>query len=156
MKPRRHFVTAIAVAAIGLAGCGSPSAGISFNAPPGWAPSASILGLGQIWKSPDKQQFLMLMKIPVQMKPQDTFKTVNMEDARVEKQQHVTICGGQPAIYLKSSGTSTLNGKREPSTMEMIMSSVSGSTYVAMYARPEHAQGDGQAESAIHSLCAKK
>jgi len=114
------------------------------------------MGLGQVWKSPDKQQILLLMKLPVPMNVKDAIKTATIQDAKVEKQQQITICGNQSAIYISATGTSNFNGTRQPGRMDMIMSSTGGATYMALYARPEHQTVDAQAETAIRSLCEKK
>jgi hypothetical protein len=156
MRNARRFATALAVAAMALVGCGSPTSSITFKPPDDWSPSSSIFGMGQIWKSPDTKQMLMLMKLPVAMKVSDAFKTVNLEDTKVEKQQHVTICGNQAAIYIKASGIANINGVRQHSTMDMIMSSTGGATYMALYARPDLTALDDRAETAIRSLCQKQ
>jgi len=157
MKHARRLATALAVfAAATLAACSSPSSSITFQPPNTWHPSASILGLGQIWKSPDRQQVLLLMKLPVPMNVKDAIKTASVQDAKVEKQEQIKICGDQPAIYLMATGTSNFNGTKQPGQMDMIMSSTGGATYMALYARPEHQTADAEAESAIRSLCEKK
>jgi len=72
------------------------------------------------------------------------------------KHSPIALCGGkQKADYFTGRGEGTTNGKHTVRAIEGIITDVGASRYVAMYIRPLNARADGQAEGALHSLCAK-
>ncbi len=153
---RRAWIRALGFACFAslLAACSSPAASLQFQAPNGWKASPSLGGFAQVWQAPDESQMLMLMKFPVTMNTQQAMKSANMNDAQVQKREQITICGGQPATMIYAKGTSPKTNTH--GDMEMVMTSVGGSSYFAIYARPDGAAANAQAESAIHQLCPKK
>ncbi|MBV8373558.1 MAG: hypothetical protein JOY69_09875 [Candidatus Eremiobacteraeota bacterium] len=153
---RWRFQTAALLLVAALTGCGftsSPADNLTFKAPAGWQGSPGIMGFMQFWRAPNSDdQVLMLFKSPKPLQTRDVFSSANLRDAKVEAQKPITICGNQTAEYFKARGTSR-NGR--DSNVEMVMTDVSGTTYFAMYLYPAGAAPNGEADAALHELCAK-
>lgn len=146
---------AVALAAAVLTGCGltsSPADALSFKAPKGWQAFPGIMGFMQFWKQPGADAVLMLFKSPKPIKITEVFSNADLSDAHVQSQQTITICGSQPAEYLKAQGKSKTG---HDSNIEMVMSNAGGQTYMAMYVYPIGTQGDADAEAALRELCTK-
>ena len=141
---------------LAFAACGSPTDNLSFKPPVGWEATPSIAGLMQAWQSPDKKQTLMLMRLPVAVKTEDLLKNANVNNAKVDQQKEITICGNQPAKLMSMVADRTENGKTTSSRMDGVVTGVAGATYFAMYAREVNAPADSAAEDAIRSVCEKK
>lgn len=90
------------------------------------------------------------------MKASDILQGQHMSNGKVDKQQQIMICGNQPAAFVSASAVGQHNNLKEERTLDMVMTSASSKTYVAMYVRPVHAVAEADAETAIRSLCDKK
>jgi len=146
-----------AAACMVLAGCGSVTSDINFQAPTsGWFASPPILGRTQVWiKRGDKAQtgslvFLMRGAGTTTKIFQDTPGAEN--DARLSKDENVKICGNEPAEHVVGYGKT--NGGTE-SSFEGYIATVHGERYVAVYVHPRKLPADPEAEAAIRSLCPK-
>lgn len=158
----RLFVQGVAtLVAFALADCGfrsSPADALTFAAPNGWQSSPGILGFMQFWRPPtDDQQILMLFKSPKPLQPNDVFSKARLGDtmlkgATVEQRQDITICGRQPATYYVARGTSSRGAEDR---VEMVLTSVAGASYFAMYVRPVTSPPNQMAQAALRELCAK-
>jgi hypothetical protein len=160
----------VAAAIAGLAlltACGfmkSPAEDINFDAPSGWQSTPGIMGRFQLWTGGGaKPQVLMLMKLPQDAKIDRSFDAsdvkeltgpTSVKDATMLEQRSMTICGNQPATYLKMRGVS--NSQKTEETIEAVISKVSDGTYMAMHMYPVGSMPDPQAEAAIYELCPKK
>lgn len=78
---------------------------------------------------------------------QGAFKSVT-----VRRKQTIEICGNQPAFFVE--GTAISRNDTE-SNVDMMLSTVRGVSYLAMYVRPMEVPPNAQAEAALHELCAK-
>lgn len=161
MKRSVALVLSSVACAVAFAGCGltsSPADGLTFAAPPGWAASPGIMGFAQVWTSrSNSDEVLMLFRSPKQLDRQEVFDNAKLKDARIQQQSDITICGNQPATYVKGSAWSQVNNQeRKPHTLEMLMSNAGGNTYLAMYVYPQNGRPNAQAESALRELCVKK
>ena len=155
MRSRLLIAAAVLAETVLLSGCGltsSPADSLSFKAPKGWQAFPGIMGFMQFWKQPGADAVLMLFKSPKPIKTTDVFDNADLRDARIEEQKPVTICGNQPAQYFKAAGRSKTG---HDSDIEMMMSNVSGQTYMAMYVYPVGTQADAGAEAALRELCTK-
>lgn len=154
---RLRALFASTLCALGLAGCGltsSPADGLTFKAPAGWQGSPGIMGYMQFWTSPGQsKEVLMLFKSPKPLDRKDVFSNAQMKDSEVESDQRITICGNQAADFLRATGKSSQNGQND--RMQMIMTDVAGTTYLAMYVYPVGTQPNGDAAAALRQLCAK-
>lgn len=158
--PRSFSVTVAFATMLAAAGCGftsSPADNITFKAPAGWQASPGIMGFMQLWKAPGNgDEVLMLFRSPKQISTSDVMSSANLKDARVETTQRVTICGNQPAQFLKAQGTAQgLGTKGQNSNVEMMMSNTGGATYMAMYVYPNGGVPNAEATAALRELCAK-
>lgn len=111
----------------------------------------------QFWQSPsDDRELLMLFKSPKPLSPSDVFSNdqVNgtLKNTTVERRQAVVICGHQPAIYVEAKGTSS---RGTQALVDMIMATVAGASYFALYVRPLGAPPNPSAEAALREVCAK-
>ena len=145
---------------IAAAGCGftsSPADHLTFKPPSGWQGSPGMMGFMQLWKSPgNTDQVLMLFKSPKPLQMNEVFNNADLKDTRVVSMQHMTICGNQPAEFVKAQGTSQgLMQKSKEINVEMMMSNAGGTTYMAMYVYPVGATADGDASAALSELCQK-
>ena len=150
-----------ALVALALTACGlqaSPADNLQFRPPPGWQSSPGILGFMQFWRPvTGNHVVLMLFKSPKPITPSEVFSDNDqmngaLKNATVERRQSITICGNQPATYFQARGTSS---RGEPARAEMMMSTVAGATYFALYVRPLATTPDAAAEAALRELCAK-
>jgi hypothetical protein len=150
----------VALVALTQAGCAlsaSPADGLQFHAPADWRASPGIMGFMQFWRPPvDDQEVLMLFKSPKPLQPSDVFSDARLNDtlktATVERRQAIVICGNQPATYVEARGTSS---RGDDSRVEMVMATVTGSTYFAMYVRRLTALPNPMAQAALREVCAK-
>jgi hypothetical protein len=156
---KRWIAVSAACAAL-LAGCGltsSPADDLTFAAPAGWRASPGIMGFMQFWTSPsNSDEVLMLFRSPKQLDRQEVFESGKVKDARVEQQHDITICGNQPATFLKAVAQSSTNNRpTTPHHLEMTMTNANGTTYFAMYVYPLDGTPNAQAERALRELCTK-
>ena len=64
---------------------------------------------------------------------------------KTQRQETISICGNQQALYVSATGTSAKSGQTKD---EMLMTTIGGTTYMTLYARPlrdarERAGGSG-------------
>lgn len=166
MISRLRIASMLALSAF-LSACGSTNDNITFTAPPGWTTTASVLSFMTMYGSPDKKQVLMLMKLPMQTNDLGSaMKQSSAKNTTVNETHAIKICGSQDAMYaVGTSDVQTANEakdsaqgkdtKRDQDRMEMVMTSVGGATYMAMYMRPQTMAADAAAEGAIKNLCPK-
>ncbi len=156
MEFSRFSIIPVLAAALAVGGFGltnSPADNLTFKAPSGWQSSPGIMGFMQFWKSPNsKNEVLMLFKSPKPLATTEVFKSADFNDAKVEAQKPITICGNQPAQYYKALGRS--KGGTD-SSVEMVMTTAGGTTYFAMYVYPVGTATNGDAEAALRELCTK-
>lgn len=134
---------------LALAGCGSPGDHLSFKPPAMYQAPKNMFGMAQLWATADDRQALMLMKLPMKMDPKHAVINAGLKDATVKSQQSIEICGNQPATHVVLEST----GKNRNS-MDMVMTSSGGTSYMAMYSHPVGTPADHASEEAIRSLCA--
>lgn len=162
------LVLGSAACAVALSGCGltsSPADGLTFTAPSGWQSSPGIMGFMQFWTpgGSNSDEVLMLFRSPKQL---DTTKQIDskeimengkLKNTKIEEQRQITICGNQPATFMKGSAeeSSTGNNSDKQHNLEMIMSNANGTTYFAMYVYPLDRHPNAQAEGALRELCVK-
>lgn len=151
----RKAVFAVLLTVLGFSACGSPTDSTTFTVPDGWKATVGFGPFMQIWtRRGDDSQVLMLMKLPVAMKPQDAMSSANIKNGKVDKQETITICGKQQAMFFAATSVDEKTHRR--SADELVMSNVNGNMFMAIYSRPEHAPVDQAAENAIRNVCPKK
>lgn len=154
----KRLFFAAAVCAFALAGCGSATDAITFQAPPHYKAQASIGPFAQIWAGPD-HNMIMVMALPTKI---DLSKRADNSGNVIESDRQITICGGQPARFMTMRGTGfTVGGaspdpKSHPQNIEYLATIVSGKTYMAIYSRPLGESPDPAAEAAIHNICPRR
>jgi hypothetical protein len=126
-------------------------------APLGWKASPGVLGFMQFWRAPaNKGEFLMLFRSPQKLTADDIFSSDRMkdtlQDATIVRRQPITICSKQPATYVEARGSSS---KGRPDRVELVLSDVGGTSYIAMYVRPIEAPPNPMAMASLRELCAK-
>jgi hypothetical protein len=153
----------IAVAGVGcalvLAACGfnaSPAQGLRFQPPAGWQSSPGIMGFMQFWRTPDDREALILFKSPTRLTANDVFSNDRMQDTlkdvQIEQRRPIQICGSQPATYVRGRGTSPKRGDED---VEMVFTSISNTSYFALYVRPIGSAPNFAAQAALRELCTK-
>jgi hypothetical protein len=115
------------------------------------------MGFMQFWHPPsDDRQVLMLFKSPKPLKADDVFSDARLKgtlkNVTVEGRSSIVICGHQPATYVQARGTSSRGGDE---FVDLVLTTVSGSSYLAMYVRPISTPTNPMAESALRELCTK-
>jgi hypothetical protein len=157
MRLSRSGVAAVCCCA--LAACGfssSPAQGLRFTAPAGWQSSPGILGFMQFWRTPDDREALILFKSPRPITANDVFSNDRMKDTlqgmQIEQRHPIEICGSQPATYVRGRGTSPKRGDED---VEMVITTVNGASYFALYTRPIGAKPNFAAQAALRELCPK-
>ncbi len=148
----------VAFTAAGCAFNASPADGLRFQAPPGWQSSPGIMGFMQFWKPPvGRHEALILFKSPKPINPSDVTAQPGVDDSlkntTIQRRESIVICGRQPAIYMQARGTSSRGG--DESRVEMVMTTIGGATYFALYARPMGVPANPIAEAALRELCPK-
>lgn len=116
-----------------------------------------MLGYVQFWRPPSGvREVLMLFKSPKTLTADDLYSDANMQGAfksvTVLRKQNVQLCGNQPAVAVRGVAISRNDTE---SKVEMVLATVRGTSYMAMYVRPIEAPANRQAEAALHELCAK-
>jgi hypothetical protein len=151
----RRFLAGL-TSLIAVAGCGSATDAVTFKAPAGYTSSVSIGPFMQMWIGP-KEGALVLMALPKKIDLSQAVTSSNVQDAQVEKESTIKICGSQPALYISMVGAnrSTPQTATSKHQIDMIATVVSEKTYMAMYMRPVGTPEDPAAESAIHDVCPK-
>ncbi len=139
----------IVICALALAACGSPSDSLRFTAPKKFGNTKIVMGMAQVWQTQDKKEVLTLLKLPFSADPKKALQSSTFNDAKLEKQEQIKICGNQAATHF------TLTKASERQSIDAIMAPMNGVTYLAMYGYPENGKPDSQAESAIRNLCPK-
>lgn len=147
--------------ALSPTGCGfssSPADGLQFQAPPGWRPSPGIFGFMQFWRPPTSaREVLMLLKSPKPISPDDMYSSANMQGAfknvTVQRKRPIEICGRQPATLVQGIAESRNDTE---SNVDMVLSNVEGTSYLAMYVRPVDEVPNPMAMAALRELCAKR
>lgn len=145
---------------IAAAGCGftsSPAEHLTFKPPAGWQASPGVMGFMQFWKPPgNRDEALVLVRSPRPIQVSQVFNSANLKDTKVVSVQHITICGNQPAEFLKAQGTSqALAQKSKDVTAEIVVSNAGGASYMAMYVYPMNATPNSDADAALRELCQK-
>jgi hypothetical protein len=162
------FRIAALAATILLAACGltkSPAEGLNFQAPAGWQSTPGIMGKFQMWMTGGgkTQQMLMLIDMGSDTKLNESFDLKDVKgsspssfvkNATVVTQRKMTICGNQPAIYIKMRGTSSSSSSEE--NVELLISKAAQSAYMAAYIYPAALEPNASAEAAIYELCPTK
>jgi hypothetical protein len=160
-REMRVYQSAVAALfAVALSGCSmtaSPADGLSFQAPPGWQSSPGIMGFMQFWRSPsDDREVLMLFKSPKPLKAEDIFSDAQLKDtvrnATVEQRSAIEICGHQPATFVQARGSTSRGGIE---FVDAVLTTLRGSSYLAMYVRPISRPTNPMAEAALRELCTK-
>jgi hypothetical protein len=155
MKAR---LSLIICAAAFVAGCGSASDSVTFQAPSSYHSKASIGPFMQVW-SREPHTALVLISLPVQTDLDQAMSRADVGDARVQKKERIKICNGtQGAILAQLEGnakTDPNESDTQPSEIQFLATNVRGKTYMAMYARPLHSTADPTAEAAIRNVCPK-
>lgn len=158
MNLRRSIAAAVGCA-LALAGCGitaSPADGLRFQPPPGWQSSPGIMGFMQFWRTADEREALILFKSPRPITANDILSNDRMKDTlqglQIEQRHAIQICGNQPATYVRGRGTSPKRGDEDA---EMVIATVDGASYFALYVRPIGAKPNFAAQAALRELCAK-
>jgi len=153
----KRYILPLFFACVGLAGCGSVTAGIDFKAPAGWT-TFSLMGRFQMWlkPSPDKKQEQMVFLVRGQTANTMDFKQIPQAGSSIRDQKlsDIKICGNQRAQYISAVGTNSRGGGDE--ALEMVSAPVGSESYLAMYIRPQSQRADPAAEAAIRSLCVAK
>ncbi|HET9031126.1 MAG TPA: hypothetical protein VFN49_13220 [Candidatus Aquilonibacter sp.] len=146
----------LAVFVLALTACGHATDSVTFTAPPAFHEKASFGPFMQIWEG-EPHTVLMLMALPVAADLNKAMDQANLKDAKVQKNEHIKICGGsQDAVFAQLEGeTTTGSSSSGPSEIEFLATNVAGKTYMAMYARPLHTAPDSAAEAAIRNVCPK-
>jgi hypothetical protein len=154
-----------AFCALFLTGCGltsSPADGLTFTAPYGWQASPGIMGYMQYWHPASRRdEMLVLIRSP--FKQLDLSHAPNRIDlgnstsrTHFDSWDRVEICGNQPAIYvIGESYRDTKSGEVERH-MRMVMTNLSGATYIALYAYPLTGLPNGEALASLRQLCLKR
>lgn len=151
----RLFLFAGAVAL--LAGCGSATDSITFQVPPSFHPKASFGPFMQVWAAAPHND-IVLISMPTQIDLNKTVSQADLNDARLQKKEHIKICNGsQDALFVLLQGDSKVDDDSSsgPAQVEFLATDVRGKTYLAMYARPLHSPADPAAEAAIRNVCPK-
>ena len=158
MRLVRSGVAAVGCA-LALAACGlnsSPAQGLRFAPPPGWQSSPGIMGFMQFWRTPDDREVLILFKSPRAITPNDVLSNYRMKDTlqgmQIEERRAIEICGNQPATYVRGRGRSVRRGDQD---VEFVLTTVRGTGYFALYARPIGATPNSAAEAALREICPK-
>ena len=98
----------------------------------------------------------MLFKSPKPLATGDIYSDANMQGAfksvTVLRKQTIEICGNQPAYFVQGTAISRNDTL---SNVDMMLSTVHGVSYLAMYVRPMEVPPNPQAEAALHGLCLK-
>ena len=158
---KRMFAAACGlVFATVLAGCGSTTDNLDFKAPAGYTNKMNTF-IMSMWQKGDSDSLgglIMLMKLPVKVDNSKfdatTLSSSGAKNMKIESTQNIQICGNQAAVLAKATGKSD-QVKGKDLNMEMLMTSVGGNSYIAMYMYPEKTAADTAAEAAIKSVCAK-
>jgi hypothetical protein len=162
----RYFLMVAALCSTALAGCGSVTSDINFQAPgAGWTASPSILGRTQIWvknAAAGKTHNSVVILVRGVNSAQEIFTSPGLGTngkTQIVKNERTTICSGQPAQHIVASGeysTSNQSGSGEQrADLEAYTTTVHDERYLAIYVHPESEPPDNQAETAIKSLCPK-
>ncbi len=97
----------------------------------------------------------MLFKSPTAIAPNEVFNNANMHDTlkdlRVQRRRAIEICGNQPATYVQAQGSSAKGDEN----VDMVMATVLGTSYIALYVRPVGIAPNARAQAALRELCAK-
>ena len=148
----------IASAAAFIAGCGSASDAVTFQAPPSYQAKASFGPFMQLW-SREPHTAIVLIALPVQTDLNKAMSQADLKDTRIQKKEQIKICGGaQDAVFATLEGTAKTDpdaSDSQPSEIEFLATDVRGKTYMAMYARPLRSAADPAAETAIRNVCPK-
>jgi len=115
------------------------------------------MGFLQFWRAPsDDREVLMLFKSPKALTANDVFSNISaqnaMKDVRIRQRRAIEICGNQPATYVQAQGSSAKGGDEN---VDMMMATVRGTSYIALYVRPVGAAPNARAQAALRDLCAK-
>ncbi len=141
-----------------IAACSGPGDQTAFKPPAGWNSTPGIMGRFQMWMS--GEQILMLIRGDQSMtmssnansQPWAQGGLQNLQDLKTSQ---ITLCGGQRAQYFSGRGTHQSGSKKTPELIEGVLTQIGSDKYLAMYMRPDPMRPDPQAETALHSICAK-
>ena len=140
------------VALVGLAACSGPTQSIDFRPPPGWVATPGMFGF-QAWHTADKQETLILFRLPMAMNENEAMRQ-SYGDLQSGTRKKIAICGSHPAILITGRGTNSRT--REDQSVEMLMTSYPGATYMVIYTRRLGIPPNPIAERALRSVCQKK
>lgn len=160
MSQRSVVAVFCCLGALVLPGCNfraSPADALQFQPPSGWRSSSGILGFMQFWRPPlGTHEALMLFKSPKQLSPNDVYSSANVQGAfkgvTVQHKRSIEICGHQPASLVQGIAISR-DGTE--SSLDMVLSDVRGTSYMALYLRPIDKPPNPMAMAALRELCAK-
>ncbi|MHB8148422.1 MAG: hypothetical protein ACYDGM_14330 [Vulcanimicrobiaceae bacterium] len=143
-----------------LAGCSgltkSPTQGLVFTAPAGFASKASMLGVMQVWTADDDNQVLMLLRLPTSINMSDALKNANLKDSKILARRTITICGKQPATYMEVTGTRIeAGGRSHDDRADIVYVRGASDTMFSLYAYPRATKPNPAAQAALRGLCAK-
>ena len=98
----------------------------------------------------------MLLRSPKRLTSEDVYSSANMQggfkNVTVLRKQQMQICGNQSALFVEGRATSRNDTE---SNVDIVITDVAGTSYMAMYLRPIDEPANQQAEAALHELCAK-
>ncbi len=140
-------------ALIGLAACSGPTQSVDFRPPPGWVATPGFFGF-QAWHTADSQEMLALFRMPVAVDANKAMHNSDYSDLQSGTKKNITICGSQPAVLMTGRGSNSRT--KEDQSVEMLMTSYSNSTYMAIYTRRLGIPPNPLAERALRSVCEKK
>jgi hypothetical protein len=145
---------------LAFSACGSATDAVTFKVPSGFKPDVSVGPFAQTWSGPN-HSVMMFMAIPTKIDLTKRIENSPVSNAKVERDEPVTICGNQPARLGEMTGADVQVGSPAPSggdqqqQIDFIATSVNGKTYMALYVRPQHLPADPAAEAALRNICPK-
>lgn len=142
-----------------LTACGnltkSPSEGLNFTAPARFVSKMSVLGMMQFWMDDRSDQFMVLMRLPSGTGRDAMMQNAKLKGSEILQNRAITICGRQPARFVRFEGTRTSGqgADRRPIISDMVTKDAGDGLTAAMYVYPKGAKPDPAAEQAITHLC---
>jgi hypothetical protein len=111
----------------------------------------------QFWRpASNLREALMLFKSPTRLSADDVYSSGNMQGSfksvTVLRKGPIQICGNQRALFVQGIAVSRNDTE---SKVDIVITDIRGTSYMAMYLRPIDVSADPQAEAALHELCAK-
>ena len=153
-------MTGVLAGVLALSACGSASDALTFKAPPGFKPDVSVGPFMQTWSGPNRS-VMMLMAFPTKIDIKNRIENSPISNAKVVRDQAITICNHQPARFGQMTGANIQvgspapAGSQNPQQVDFVATSVNGKTYMAFYVRPENVPANPVAEAALRNICPK-